>query len=153
MAEQSFARYVSFGSQAVEGLKRTLLTQFLEQAVEIVRAEIVAVMEEGNPSGRVYPLPGGGTYTASAPGEPPAIRTGEYLRAWDTTDVVDQGTRLVAWALNTIRVGNNIPLWKILEFGSVRMAPRGHVITGVERARPKIEALAKEFSSLTLRAA
>lgn len=36
----------------------------------------------GARSGRIYRKPGGGTYQASAPGEPPAERTGALRHSW-----------------------------------------------------------------------
>lgn len=69
-------------------------------------------------SGRIYQVPGTGrTYVASAPGEPPANRTGTYLNAWDF-QVEEKNDSPVGI------VGNPLLYAKWLELGTSKMAPR-----------------------------
>ena len=127
-----------------------MLEPFVEAAAIVVRDEIVAVMEESDPTGRMYLIPGTKRkYTASAPGEPPAIREGVYREFWKSTPAVRQGKRVVAAVFNDLRVEGGVPLWEILEFGTLdgKLKPRPHVGPAIERALPLIDALAKRSSS------
>lgn len=105
---------------------------------ETAEAEVRKTMMAGSPSGERYPHPSSGFYVASAPGEPPAIRTGEYLRSYGTAGPIDRGSRIVAAVTSDRLVGRGKPLWAILEFGTFTQAPRPHV-------RPSAEAAARGF--------
>lgn len=142
---------------------------FVDAAAELVRDEIVETMENSTPSGREYPIPGTGsrkrqrkgktvkrpTYTASAPGEPPAIREGLYLAAWKTTRGVRVGDGVQATAYNDRRVGpaGEYLLGELLEYGTsdllnyrVRMEPRPHIRPALDAVRPKINELVRELN-------
>lgn len=95
-----------------------------------IRREMIA----STPSGERYPDPEGGTYVASAPGEPPAVRTGEYLRSYGHTDAIIRGTMVVAAVTSDRMAGGGTPLWAILEFGTLRQDPRPHVRPSAEEA-------------------
>ena len=92
----------------LSGAASSQLSSHLQHLVEAVatdlRNEIVLQMDPGpTRTGHEYPVPGTGTidketgkrkagtgrtYTASAPGEPPAIRLGTYAAAWQTSPAV-----------------------------------------------------------------
>ena len=97
-------------------------------------SEIRDLMERSTPTGERYPDPEGGTYVASAPGEPPAIRTREYLTSYGSTDAIDRGSRVVAAVTNDRMVSGGTPLWAILEYGTFRQAARPHVRPSAEEA-------------------
>lgn len=104
----------------------------------------------GQRSGKRYHVPGTGrvkyykrthkatimykTYAASAPGEPPAVRTGALRTSWQPVvkDIPD-GVRL---RLNTSQNGKRYPGY--LENGTKRMAPRPYVKRIQELAEPQI---------------
>ena len=91
--------------------------QRMFQAVNTVRNEVLETLS-GSRSGRTYKVPGTQkTYTASAPGEPPAVQTGE-LRQSISTEVEGQGRDIVG------RVGTDKIQGKMTEFGTRNMAPR-----------------------------
>jgi len=124
----------------------------VEAMARIVKDSIVDVMEEAPPrTGHTYLVPGTKTpYTASAPGEPPAVREGRYVAGWDATKGVQAGNRLVAAAVNNVRTEEGELVGVILDEGTsdivrykVRMRPRPHIREGMAAARPKIEALIK----------
>lgn len=152
------------------GLPPILLRRAVEVAAEIIRDEIVAVINESSPSGRRYAIPGtqpprkrdgewisGKSYRASAPGEPPAEREGLYRASWKATPATVDGNTVRAGVYNTRRVGDDIPLWVILEYGTtpivggltatMEIEPRPHIRPAVERARPKIQAMLKRLGS------
>lgn len=69
---------------------------------------------EGEGSGHVYSKPGGGTYRASAPGEPPAERTGALMRSV---------TSKMIGSL-TLRIGSPMPYAGYLEWGTETIKQR-----------------------------
>ena len=77
----------------------------------------------GVKTGRMYRRPGGGFYQASAPGEPPAIRSGELLRS------IGQPT-FPAPNVGQIRIG--APYAGKLERGTVKVAARPFVRPAVK---------------------
>ncbi len=92
-------------------------------AAERVRTSLLKTLS-GSRSGRIYPLPGGrGSYQASAPGEPPATRTGA-LR--DSIHVQVQDMKAY--------VGPRVDYAVDLELGTSRVAPRPFM-------RPALEAV------------
>jgi len=115
---------------------------------------------KGQGSGRRYKVPGthkrqrdkvsgkmrnGVYYTASAPGEVPAKRLGDFMGSWMTQVRVERrGKKFYAIASieSNIRAGNR-PLGDILEKGTSRMKPRPYKQAVVDRAMPRIKELYK----------
>lgn len=127
----------------------------------------------GQRSGRTYNVPGTGRmkyykrgskdgkhkagtatitykrYTASAPGEPPAVRTGAFRASWQPETRVDLGTNnqvsVRAFIRSKIRTNNKkYLLGEILEEGTGKMAPRPYQEKIQEKALPKIVKIYKE---------
>ena len=107
----------------------------------------------GQRNGRRYKVPGthrrqrdkvsgkmknGRYYTASAPGEPPAVRTGLFRISWQPEAHVVFGS-YISRITNDRRTddGRHI-LGEILEKGTSRMAPRPHHDRILEHAEPNI---------------
>ena len=107
----------------------------------------------GQRSGRRYKVPGtykrhrnkrtgrkmsGRHYTASAPGEPPAVRTGAFRMSWQPSARVVYGS-YISRIESDIRTDNGrYNLGSILEEGTSRMAPRPHQDLILEKAEPEI---------------
>ena len=87
----------------------------------------------GKRSGKQYKKPSGKPYTASAPGEPPAVRTGTLRRNWRP---VQHGANHQNPAIET-----NVPYTGYLEQGTSKMAPRPFEQKIIEKAKPKVEAI------------
>jgi hypothetical protein len=85
--------------------------------------EIIVESFSGVKTGRMYRRPGGGLYQASAPGEPPAIRSGELLRS------IGQPT-FPAPNVGQMRIG--APHAGKLERGTVKAAARPFVHPAVK---------------------
>lgn len=104
----------------------------------------------GQRSGKRYNVPGTGRikyykrqhkatvtyrkYTASAPGEPPAVRTGVFRTSWQpVVKDMPEGVRL---RLNTSQNGKKYPAY--LENGTKKMAPRPYAERIQQAAEPQI---------------
>ena len=74
-------------------------------------------LRRNTPSGEVYRVPNTNRlYRASAPGEPPANRTGSYANSWESRVRGEEGF-----------VGTKDKRGPWLELGTKRMAPRPHL--------------------------
>lgn len=104
----------------------------------------------GQRSGRRYRVPGTRRhYTASAPGEPPAVRTGVFRASWQPKQEVNVGTNnqvsVRSYIESRQRTDNgSYNLGSLLENGSGRMAPRPYKEKIQEKAKPKIIRIYKE---------
>ena len=91
-------------------------------------------------------------YTASAPGEPPAVRTGTFRNSWQskqkiTNDVSlgNKGVSVRSYIESAARTDNRkYNLGSILEDGTSRMAPRPYAEKIQKKALPKIKKIYKE---------
>lgn len=96
----------------------------------------------GQRSGRVYRRPfAKGTYTASAPGEPPAVRSGDLRRSWRSrTGSESAGSTL------TVRpaITTDVKYAPWLDEGTDNMAPRPFEEPIIEHAKPKIKSIYSE---------
>jgi len=129
-------RLISNFRTFVGKVDKTLPTQVM-RACHAVREEWLDVLS-GNRGGRTYRVPGTRrTYTASAPGEAPASRLGDLRRSIRVQPRIEPG-RIQA------RVGSPLEYAAHLEYGTRRMAPRPHLRTAYERARPRIEEIFRE---------
>lgn len=102
----------------------------------------------GRRSGRKYLIPGTKRhYRASAPGEPPAVRTGTFRRSWlRKSEVVKSGdyeATIVPQIYNRT-MENGYYLGEMLEYGTSKMAPRPHHDKIKEKALPKVLKIYKE---------
>ncbi|MCX4294323.1 MAG: hypothetical protein OSJ56_09745 [Prevotella sp.] len=107
------------------------------QAVNALRNAELEVLK-GQRSGRVYRKPHSkASYTASAPGEPPARRTGNLRLHWNGKVIKE---RTSGGGLNiTAELESQEPYAGILEHGSRRMAPRPFLERIKQKAMPKIK--------------
>lgn len=91
----------------------------------------------GQRSGRVYrkPYTKSATYTASAPGEPPALRSGGLRISWRPIAESEKkaGTIVIRPA---IRTDKKYAPW--LQDGTKKMAPRPYKEPIIEKAKPKV---------------
>ena len=109
------------------------------RAVNAIRNAELEVMR-GQRSGRIYKKPGGGTYQASAPGEAPAVRTGNLRLSWSAELEIEGSLQ------GDIKVGaqliSNTEYAQYLEFG--KRSPRPFVEKIQEKAYPDVLKIYKE---------
>lgn len=99
----------------------------------------------GARSGKIYKKPNSkARYTASAPGEPPARRTGNLRTSWKSKRIpVTTSAGNGFDATSAIETYVKYDTW--LEDGTTKMEPRPHHDKIAEMARPQVEQL---FSDL-----
>lgn len=100
------------------------------RAANAVRNAELEVLN-GQGGGRIYKKPGGGTYQASSPGQPPARRSGQLREAWDMKVTGGVGNCHIELVSNTFYA-------TYLEHGTSKMAARPFVDRIAQKAKPEI---------------
>lgn len=141
-------------SANAEGILRSLVRPAASACARILVDAIKDVLEEAPPrTGREYYVPGTKTkYTASAPGEVPAIREGHYRDSWKATKAFDTPNGVAAAAVSDLATDDGVPIGLILEDGTsdivnyrVQMEPRPHLREAMKLAEPRIQAKLDEL--------
>lgn len=126
----------------LKGIEQEISLRAYRASNELRNASLYVL--RGKRSGRRYRVPfTKQTYTASAPGESPAVRTGVFRLSWGThVHVEKQGNKFKAVSAieSNVRVGGYL-LGDILEDGKKHMKPRPYKQAVIGRAMPKIKAL------------
>jgi hypothetical protein len=136
---------------AVESVRKQVQRRTYLAANELRNSALLVL--RGQRSGRRYKVPGtyrrqrdktdgkmkrGRYYTASAPGEPPAVRTGAFRNSWQTDTKADGDLYISRIESDLKTDGGGYVLGEILEDGTPRMAPRPYVDRTLEKAEPQI---------------
>ena len=118
--------------KAVESVRQQVEARSYQAANELRNSSLLIL--KGQRHGRRYRVPGTKSYyTASAPGEPPAMRTGTYRSSF-------QPTALKEGDLYISRIETDVPYADWLENGTPggQMAPRPHHERILKDAEPKV---------------
>ena len=166
MADVIAAKLTAEWDGISETIKKQMKSRGVRAANELRNASQLVL--RGQRSGKRYIVPGTGSvkyykkskkakvtykyYTASAPGEPPAVRTGAYRMSWQPNSYVQgNGTsyqfEVHAQAYSTQKTDNGkYLLGEILEKGTKdgRIAPRPHQEQIIDKALPKIKKIYSE---------
>lgn len=136
-------------SRKVDEITSQMKSRGTRACNELVKAKNEVL--RGARSGRQYRKPNTrARYTASAPGEPPAVRTGQYRRQWNKKTYAEgSGSSLTVHAEieSTVRTDDGKRnLGNLLQDGSDggQLAPRPHKEKIVEKAKPQVLAIYKE---------
>jgi len=109
-------------------------SKLMLEAVNEVRNVTLDTLS-GTRSGRTYKVPGTGrTYTASAPGEPPAVATAELRQNIDTK--IEAEGKTIAGYVGTDKIQG-----KMTELGTKNIAARPWLRVSFEKAMPKIRGI------------
>ena len=116
--------------QCISSVKGQLYDR-AEMAAHVMKGAALDVLK-GQRSGRVYRSPLGGRYTASAPGEPPAWRSGTLAKSWIPVKAYANPAR-----------DSFIPYAGYMEHGTPggKIAPRPFAEKIVEKAMPEVLAI------------
>lgn len=130
---------------AYENISREIKTQVKSRGVrasnELRNAAMIVLRGKGG--GKQYRIPGTRRrYTASAPGSPPANRTGAYRMAWKPR-VIMSGNQVRARIENPTMVGK-YKLGRILDEGTKKMDARPHMDLIRDKALPKVRRIYAE---------
>ncbi len=129
----------------LKGLQKEVAQRAYRASNELRNASLYVL--RGKRSGRIYKMPNTrAKYRASAPGEPPAVRTGIFRLSWGThVHVEKQGAhfRAVSAIESKEKAGGRL-LGEMLEQGTAKMAPRPYKQQVIARAMPKIKAIYKK---------
>lgn len=135
--------------QILDSIKHQMMSRAYRAANEM-RNEAIDNVLKGQRSGRVYRVPMTKVkYTASAPGEPPANRTGMFRLAWHPTakaETVGANFTVTSQIENSVTIPNGQLLGEILEHGSPggKIAPRPHHERIQKAALPAIKRIYEE---------
>ncbi len=117
--------------EVILALEHTASKRMVE-AVNVVRNQTLETLS-GSRSGKTTRVPGTKkTYTASAPGQPPAIATSSLFKSVKTS-VESEGKTMIG------KVGSDVKHARPLEFGTKNMSARPWLRISFEKALPKIK--------------
>lgn len=137
--------------QITDSIKLQMESRSYRAANELRNASQLVL--RGQRSGRRYKAPGtyakqtdrvsgqkknGRYYTASAPGEPPAVRTGVFRASWQPTAKVVFGSYISRIESGARTDNGRYNLGEILENGTRRMAPRPYQDRILDKAEKPI---------------
>lgn len=129
----------------LKGLQKEVSQRAYRASNELRNASVYVL--RGKRSGKVYRVPNTGkTYKASAPGEPPAVRTGVFRNSWGTHVHVEKNGvhfRAVSSIESKEMAGGRL-LGEMLENGTGKMKPRPYKQKVIDRALPKIKEIYKK---------
>lgn len=128
--------------QVVERVDRQVISRATRGVNAIRNAELDVL--KGQRGGRTYKKPGGGTYQASAPGEPPAVRSGALRQNWNgqVTGGMSGGGVAISLELISMETKYN----DYMEHGTPggMIAPRPYVDRITQKALPEVKAIYSE---------
>ena len=131
--------------ETVDSIRQQVEARSYEAANELRNSALLVL--RGQRSGRRYLVPGKKVhYTASAPGEPPAMRTGLFRISWHPTALKQGDTYISRIESDRRTAKGKYLLGEILEDGTPggRVAPRPHHERILKDAEPKIEKIYSE---------
>lgn len=129
----------------VETIRAELPNRAYRAANTLRNVELDVLSKKAGHGGRRYRIPGTRKYyTASAPGEVPAVRTGQFRLSWRPKVQSDGDTHRSM--IESTYLANGYVLGDILENGTPggKMAPRPHQEKILKAAKPKVKRIYEE---------
>lgn len=132
-------------ASTLKGVQKEVSQRAYRASNELRNASLYVL--RGARSGKTYRVPNTGKkYKASAPGEPPAVRTGTFRLSWGThVHVKKNGShfRAVSSIESNERAGGRL-LGEMLENGHGSVAPRPYKQKVIDKALPNVKAIYKK---------
>jgi len=123
--------------EITSGIRQQMAFRTYRAANELRNAALDVL--RGQRGGRRYRVPHTKRYyIASAPGQPPAVRTGTFRNSWQPSMEYSGSTFLGKIESDARTDNGRYVLGELLENGTSRMAPRPHHDRIKEKAEPKI---------------
>lgn len=146
MSSKATIEIEKFVTQAVADIKQQVKSRSFRAAVKMRNAANDVL--SGSRSGRIYRVPGSkAEYQASAPGEPPAVRTGHFRGSWAERVYAEDADKeiTVHSTIESKQKAGKYLLGELLEGGTKRgMAARPYQEKVKEKAMPEIESIYNE---------
>lgn len=147
MAENYNAQIESTFEEIAQNISLGVRSRGMRAANELRNSSQMVL--RGQRSGSRYRVPGTSQYyTASAPGEPPAVRTGTFRMGWQPRQEITSGAgsevSVRSYIENRTRTDNGHLLGAILEYGGGRIAPRPYKEKIQEHAMERIRQIYRE---------
>ena len=141
-ASQAIGKVIA---STLKGVQKEVSQRAYRASNELRNASLYVL--RGARSGKTYRVPNTGKkYKASAPGEPPAVRTGTFRFSWGTHVHVEKNGshfRAVSSIESNERAGGRL-LGEMLENGHGSVAPRPYKQKVIDKALPKVKAIYKK---------
>ena len=141
-ASQAIGKVIA---STLKGVQKEVSQRAYRASNELRNASLYVL--RGARSGKTYRVPNTGKkYKASAPGEPPAVRTGTFRFSWGTHVHVEKNGshfRAVSSLESNERAGGRL-LGEMLENGHGSVAPRPYKQKVIDKALPKVKAIYKK---------
>lgn len=129
--------------ECVEHIKSQLESRAYRGANELRNAALEVLRGQGG--GRRYRVPGTGRYyTASAPGQPPAVRTGTLRNSWQPSAHVVFGSYISRIRSDATTDNGGYNLSDLLDSGTSKMAPRPHHDRILDKAEDPVTRIYEE---------
>lgn len=130
-AEAKFQKAVK---DAVKSVKNEAASRAIRASNQLRNAALNVL--RGQRSGKVYRKPySKSTYTASAPGEPPAVRTGALRMNWSIRATGSATGEIIAG------INSDVPYAQPLDDGTSKIKPRPFKEPIIEAAEPAVKAI------------
>lgn len=130
-------------NDCVEQIKSQLESRAYRGANELRNASLEVLRGQGG--GRQYRVPGTKRYyTASAPGQPPAVRTGTLRNSWQPSAHAVMGSYISRIRSDARTDNGKYNLSDLLDGGTSKMAPRPHHDRIQDKALPAIQRIYEE---------
>lgn len=126
----------------VQDIEKQVASRAIRAANVLLKQERSVLSNSPKRSGKVYRKPASAkTYTASAPGEPPALRTGDLRRSFrplGKSEIIQSEKRY------TPGIHTDVKYAPFLENGTSRISPRPYAEEIKQKAFPEVKAIFEE---------
>lgn len=123
--------------QVLQAIERQAKSRTIRAANVIRKAANSVLSNAGGRSGKLYRKPHtSSTYRASAPGEPPALRTGNLRSSWRPLPI---GEMAVTGKIYTPGIHTDVPYAPMLEDGTPKMSARPYADKIKQEAWPEVK--------------
>lgn len=122
--------------KVLQSVEQQAKSRTVRAANVIKKASNKVLSNSGGRSGKVYRKPATATYTASAPGEPPALRSGNLRRSWQPLPYAEMAGSDKVF---TPGIRTDVIYAPMLQDGTIKMAARPFEDKVKQEAWPEVK--------------